>query len=392
LGVPYYRRNLYVLSTTMFVAAVSWNQVVPFLPNFIKEMGVGRELLGWVGVVYSAQAIASIVAQPFWGRLGDRFGRKPMTVRAGICLTGIYLGMSYCQTPLQLAIFRLLNGALTGFIPGSIALIATNTPSELAPRSVATAQSATAVGGILGPVIGGALALLVGYRGTMVISGVAVAVSTLLVWLLVEEPNKPKPNPHSSLTGDFARSMRSRVMRGMMITLLLHTAYFSAVTSILVLYLRDLAPGAPEWLHGVIFALPGLAFAATARAWSRRGEQMGFERTMVIGMIGGVVCGLALAFAPNIWVFAVIFLASSVFLASVQPSTMGVLCTRIDEDFRGAAYGMYGSASMMGALISPIAGTQIGKLLGLKWVFVFGAALLATGILLLPIVQGKAEK
>src|SRR4030042_4794028 len=98
----YYRRNVRVLSFTVFLAALSWYKVMPSLPLFLKQMGVSKALLPyWVGVAFAVHAAASMLAQPFWGKLGDTHGRKPMIIRAGFCLAAVYFGMSICTTPLQ---------------------------------------------------------------------------------------------------------------------------------------------------------------------------------------------------------------------------------------------------------------------------------------------------
>lgn len=376
--MPYYQRNIIVLSATIFLAALSWNQIIPFLPLLLKQMGVTDNLLQWSGIVFAAQAVASILAQPFWGKMGDSYGRKRMVLRAGFCLTAIYFGMSYCSTPLQLAIFRFLNGALTGFIPGSMILIATNTPQEHAPRAVATAQSASAAGLIIGPALGGLLATMVGYQGSMRVSGAAVLVSTLLVWWLVQEPTKSAPAEKTSLLQDFAVSVRSPVMTSIMFVALLQGIFGAAITPVLTIHLGTLNPHAPDWLSGLVFSLPAAAFLVSARPWSRFGERRGFDRAILLGMLGGAAGACCLAAANNVWVFAVVYFGASVWLAAISPSAAATICTAVEDTFRGRAYGMQSSAAMVGSLVGPLVATNIGAALGIRSIFVFlGAAMLA---------------
>ena len=71
--MPYYRRNLYILSITVGLAALSWNQVMPFLPRFMEQMGVPEKSLPyWIGIVFAAQSLASMLFQPLWGKMADR--------------------------------------------------------------------------------------------------------------------------------------------------------------------------------------------------------------------------------------------------------------------------------------------------------------------------------
>ena len=51
--MPVYRRNLIILCFTIFLAAVSWNQVIPLLPDFLAELGVRCSLAFWSGMVFA---------------------------------------------------------------------------------------------------------------------------------------------------------------------------------------------------------------------------------------------------------------------------------------------------------------------------------------------------
>lgn len=92
----YYQRNLLILSTTLFLAAFSWEQIAPFLPLFLKDLGVASNLPFWSGLLFTLQFSASALMDPFWGKTADKYGRKLMTMRAGLCLSLVYFGMSVC--------------------------------------------------------------------------------------------------------------------------------------------------------------------------------------------------------------------------------------------------------------------------------------------------------
>ena len=352
----------------MFLASVSWNQVVPFLPTFLREIGVGKNLYFWSGAIFAAPAIASILAMPFWGKMGDKYGRKPMIIRAGIFLIIIYFGMSFCHTPWQLVILRFLNGALTGFIPGSVTLIATNTPQEEAPKSVAIAQSFAAAGQIVGPSIGALLAGLAGYRGSMRISGTAVLISTILVYLLVKEPNKTAPADKTSLFQDFKISLRSPVMASVMVAVLLQGAFVQAINPFLRLHMETMG-GNADLSTGMVIALPALAFVVTAYLWTRFGETWGYSRAILTGLVGCAIITAGLTLAQNIWSFSILYFGAGIFLASINPSMGAIIVNKVDQDFRGRAYGMQYSASMLGAFVAPVAASRVASAYGIPSIF-----------------------
>lgn len=368
---------------------MSWQQVMPFLPLFLKGLGVGKNVLFWSGLVFAAHPIAGIIAQPFWGKMGDSRGRKPMILRAGVCLVLIYYAMSICRTPLQLVILRFLNGALTGFIPGSFTLIATNTPENESPKYVATAEALAAAGVIVGPLVGGVLATFFDYRGVMRVSGTAVLLSTLLVWWLVQEPNKASIKDKTSLLEDFMIAVRSPILLSLMFAAMLGSVFGGAVAPILALFLKEMGG---EHLSkagiGIIFSLPAAAFVLSSRKWSAYGGRKSYTSTMAIAILGGAIGSIALSLSFNIWIFSVMYFLIGMVLAGLSPSIGAVICTRIHDSFRGRAYGMQQSAAMLGAFVSPLIGAQIGKL-GFRMVFVFTGTIFFIGYFIFKRLLGR---
>ncbi|HEY3297060.1 MAG TPA: MFS transporter [Armatimonadota bacterium] len=389
-AMRYYRKNLLILSITIFLASASWTQVVPFLPKFLAEMGLGRAALHtWSGVIFAVPAIAGILFQPYWIKLGDKYGRKPMVIRAGICLATLYFFMSLCRTPIQLAVVRVLIGGLTGFIPGSIALIATNTPREEAPKSLAIAQSASATGQIAGPSIGLAMYLAAGgYRGSMRISCVAVALSTLMVFL-VEEPNKAV-DEKTSMLQDLSTALRSRLLTALMLPVFLEGAFATAVLSQLALHLQRLTGHPPVWYEGLIYSGPALAMAGTAYAWSRLGHKIGYTKTLHFGLIGTAISCLALTFVRSIWMFLPIYFTAGVFLASIFPSMGAVLVTQVDNRFRARAYGVLAACASLGAFVAPFFAGQVAAEFGTQYVFTFVGSIFLVGTVLYPVMLRRS--
>src|SRR5690625_4607873 len=119
---------------------------MPFLPLFLSQLGVTDGLNFWSGLAFSVHSVSGMFMMSVWGKLADRYGRKPILIRAGLSLSLVYFLISLSTKAWHVAFFRLLNGALTGFIPMSIALIGTNTPPQYSARYVASVQTSSAAG------------------------------------------------------------------------------------------------------------------------------------------------------------------------------------------------------------------------------------------------------
>ncbi len=372
--MTYYRRNLLILSFTIFLAAFSWEQIVPFLPLFLKDLGITTNLPFWSGLLFTLQFIASAVMGPIWGKLSDKYGRKPMVLRAGICLSLIYLGMSLCQNYSQLLVLRIMNGILTGFIPGSIALIATNTPKSESGRFVSIAYTAQSAGVILGPALGGLLAAIAGYRGSMLLSSALVGVAFLLVVLFVEEREKPQVTAKTSIVQDFKRAFKTPAMVTVMSAEFSSAMVVAAILPMLALYIHKIAPDANKIFSGFVYSLPGLALFLTAYTWGRIGEKISYPRTMLIGLTGLGITTVLLGLVTHLWLFAIAYFAYGTFVAAISPSSAALIATKVDSDFRGRAYGMQQSSRTIGMFAAPVISGMIGSWIGLNWIFIiFGS-------------------
>jgi DHA1 family multidrug resistance protein-like MFS transporter len=378
-----YKRNLLVLSISIFLTTCSWNQISPFLALYIESMDATVNIARWSGLVFAAHFVSAFFAQPLWGKLGDRVGRKAMVMRAGFGLTVVYFGLSMSTKPWHLVGWRFANGILTGFVPGSITLIATNTPEDMAARAVAIAQSASAAGSMIGPVLGGILAGIFGYRLSLKASGIILLLSTLAVGLLVREEKTETISERSTIKEDLEIVFESPVMRVVLVTILLANILTLSVTPVLTLYLREIAPTMSGAISGAIFSLPGIAFVLTAYRWSNWGERQGFDKPILVGFIGAGTAMACLALAPSIWWFGTGYFIYGLFAAALAPSAACLIATKIPEEFRGRAYGVQQSAGMLGGLIGPIAAGWVGDRFGLNYIFIFTGAVSLVGSLCL---------
>jgi len=104
------------------------------------------------------------VASPIWGILGDRYGRKPMLLRSMIG-GAITVGLIYfVQNPTELLILRFLQGATSGTVAAATSLVAAETPRSRVGWALGVVTSAVALGGAIGPVVGGIAGSLFGLR------------------------------------------------------------------------------------------------------------------------------------------------------------------------------------------------------------------------------------
>lgn len=374
-----WRKNLLILWIGSFITSASFSMVIPFLPLFLLQIGVrhGTEL--WSGALYSAAFLAGAISAPYWGSLADRYGRKPMIIRAGFVLFAIYILTAFVTNPYELLILRLLQGLLSGYIPGAIALIGTNTPRENVGYALSMISAATATGSIVGPLLGGVIAHLFNNRIAFASAGILVFLSTLLVIFWVKEDRFVPTKQRSSIIGAFSQAFGNRPLVSALLLNMFTAFSIMTVEPILTLYIADLNHGLKNasLLAGIVFSLSGIASVVFAPIWGKLADRAGFFRVLIIGLVGGTVWTLMQLPFHNIWAFASVRFIYGAFFCAVFPAINGLVVLSTEESFRGRAFGINQTANQIGNMLGPMVGGVVAQIISIHGVFWVTGMLLA---------------
>lgn len=379
-----WKRNLWVLWIGVFFTAASFSMVIPFLPIFLLQIGVHEHTELWAGLLFSSAFFAGAIASPFWGRMADKYGRKPMIVRAGCVLFVIYTLMAFVTNPYQILVLRILQGLLTGFIPGAIALIGTNTPNHKVGYALSMISSASASGTILGPLLGGGISHLVGNRWAFASAGMIVFLATLLIIFWVVEENFTPSKVKGSIKTDFQAALSNRPFLLVLILTVVTSCSVMTIEPVLPLYIVNLGGSSENasLIAGFVFSLPGIASALFAPFWGKWADKIGFQRVLFIGLLGGGLGTIAQILFSQIWGFSIIRFIFGIFFCAVFPALNGLVVKSTTEDFRGRAFSLNQTATQIGGMIGPIIGGFLGGLFPVQSVFIVTGCLLliATGM------------
>lgn len=148
-------RALYVLLTVVFINMAGFGVVIPLLPFYVKSFGAAE----WqVFVLFSAYSLGNFFAEPLWGRLSDRIGRRPVLMLT-IAGTGLsYLGLAFAPSIWVAAAVRLAGGLMAGNISTIQGYVADVTPPERRAGRMGLMGAAFSMGFVTGPTLGGLLA------------------------------------------------------------------------------------------------------------------------------------------------------------------------------------------------------------------------------------------
>ncbi len=376
---PTWRRNLFVLWIGVFITAASFSMVVPFLPLFLLDMGVRAHVELWSGLLFSISFFFSALMAPYWGSLADKYGRKPMILRAGFGLCASYLLVAIVQNPYELLAVRAFQGLLAGYIPGAIALVATNSPEDRVGYSLAVLSTASSTGSILGPLVGGGLSHFFSNRVAFASAGVLTFIAAILVLIWVREDRFVPSKTRTSVVGALKSAASNRLLS---ITLLLTclTAFsIMTIEPVLPLYIAEIggSVGNASLLAGMVFSLAGIASILFAPRWGKLADKIGFRTVLLIGLIGGGLGNLAQIPFHEIWGFSIVRFVYGAFFCAVFPALNGLVVQATSAEFRGRAFGLNQTANQLGTMLGPLVGGLVGGMFSAHSVF------LLTGVLLL---------
>ncbi len=368
-----WKRTLWILWGGVLLCSASYTMAVPFLPLFLFDLGVEEsEVNLWAGAVHSSAFLVGAVMAPLWGSLADKYGKRKMVIRAGISLAFIYGLIAFVQTPWQLIIVRMLHGLVGGFVPASMAIVASSAPGVKLGWSLGMMQAGTMTGGILGPLMGGLLAVWFGQRASFVVAAVLILLATIAVIIWVKEGAAPSAPKESKFWRDLKEALQDGALTRMLILLLVFQLSLNMIQPLLTLHIANLQGdlSGAVLTSGFVFALIGIAGIIASPFWGRVGEQRGFALVLTFCFIvsGGVVA--TQYFVQDLWLFTLVQFVFGLFMAGIVPNINTLVVQHTSESFRGRSFGLTTSANQMGAMIGPLIGGGLGFFLDIHWIFV----------------------
>lgn len=145
--------NLAVLMLAAFMDMVGVLMLLPLLPFYAKELGANGYVMAWLG---SSFLIAQLVSAPLWGRVSDRYGRKPALI-SGLAASAIaYVVFAYADSLWLLFASRIIQGAGGGTVGVIQAYVSDVVEPKNRAKGLGWLSAATNVGVMLGPLLGSA--------------------------------------------------------------------------------------------------------------------------------------------------------------------------------------------------------------------------------------------
>jgi DHA1 family tetracycline resistance protein-like MFS transporter len=394
IGAP----ALAVLFATVFINLVGFGLVVPLLPFFAQSLHAEA----WqVTLMFSAYSLGQFFAEPFWGRLSDRIGRKPVLLITLVANALGYLMLAFAPTIWIAIAIRLFTGLGAGNISTIQGYVADVTPPAERAGRMGMIGAAFGLGFIVGPGLGGLLVREdmgdLGYHLPIFVASALAALAAIGVIVFLRE-SRAKADPAAArppFLGGISDAVKHPVVSRVLLVTVIYMAGFSGMESAFGLWTGDrYGWGARE--VGLSFMVVGIVSALNQGIFTGvLAKRFGEVPVLATGML---VFGASLiaqvmvppAWSPAFevtlplvgawtishgWLVPVIMAFGAFGMSLAMPNITAMISRSVSPDRQGAMLGLNMASSSAARIFGPMAAGALYSGLGHNWPFVIGGLL-----------------
>lgn len=379
--ITHWKAQLNILWIGQAVLMAMLAMSLPYWPLYIRALGSysPQEVRFWSMIIYLAPFVSSIFSSPLWGKIGDRYGYKQMVIRAALGLWLTQTLILFSHSVALIFIIRLLQGILAGFIVAAQAWGLSICPHNERGATMGKLQSATAVGNLFGPVLGGVIATYAGYHTIFTSSSVLCALVTLLFVFFLQNTaplttvstSQEKEKPKTSLSG------LHQAILAILTTIVFLQLARQMITPVFALFVTEQLKG-NDMTIGILYAATGLMIFLTAPLWGKYFDKKTTQgipahNTIILLLLTSAVVQMLQAYVQTVSSIFVLRLIWGVCLGGLLPVLLNLLIDKKNEEQKGLFLGLGNSATKLGNLLGILVGALIEGFFGFTHSFLITA-------------------
>jgi len=334
---------------------LGYAMVFPLLPIYAVRLDADATV---IGLMVASFSVAQVAAAPLWGRLSDKFGRRPALLVSLAGSAVAFTIFAFADTIGLLFLSRIVQGAAGGTTAVMQAYVGDTVAPEERAKALGWLSAATNTGVMIGPAVGSAMWVF-GAEVPGMLAASLCLVNLVFAWYLLPESRREETGEKvakrsiRSMLWETIRHPRRETSELIWIYAVAMTA-FSSMTAILAIFLMDRF-AIDESNIGYIFPLMGavsiiMRAGILGKLLSRFGE-------VKLMRAGAVIMALGLLVFPmprSLAVFLVVMLLMPIGTALLFPATSALLSRRCDPKQLGQVMGVQQAFGGLARIVGPI--------------------------------------
>lgn len=387
-----------ILLMTILLSGLGFGLVLPSFLFFAGNLGASPVVATTIIGLFS---VGQFLSSPVWGRLSDRFGRKPLLVLSLAGQVASYLLLAFADNLWMLALARGLNGLTAGNLPVAMAYVTDITPPEKRAAGLGLIGGAISLGFIVGPALGGVLGGSDAESANLfwpAITASAICFATCLSAIIFlresltpEQRERARGDSGESQLAATRRVFRNPALASMVLVGFLVYTAMALFETIFPLWSGARYGWGPREV-GLIFTYLGLLVGLVQGVLvGRLVPVFGEGRLVTVGLISYCIGLLVMTQAPTwpVMMFGITFTAGggALFITSMS----SLVTHQAEPTERGLVLGVYQSGSWMGRSIGPPISGLLFATLGVNSPLFTAACVIIPALVLVAVSRARGH-
>jgi len=369
-----------------FVASFAALGIPPYFP-IILETSLHSHQTSLAGIFYVVPTTLVAITSPLWGSLADRFGKKPMLLRAQFGLALSFLLAAYASSTVTFFAALVLQGIVGGTFSATNAYLATVTRGRSLVSGLTAMQASARSALVLAPIVVGALLDTANPIAIYRPLALLPLLAAIIVWRLPES-SEPAAAPKKA-----SQANELPVLDARQIYWLQAIFVFATVVTFpyFVPLVRDMVSGGSRLTSGALFGLPHLVYIVASA------PLMPYFASRGTGALSAAFGLLAASLLAQAHAGSVVPLVAARLLMGVAMTASFIvfhaqIARVVGREGAGRAFGWFESSSKWGAVAAGVAAGFAVQTFGLRCPFYLGALAMGGAATYLLVVAPRGQR
>ncbi len=371
-------KPLLPLAAATCLSIIGLGVVIPVLPFYVTELGGARDL---APLIFSTFSGAALVTAPFWGRLSDRIGRRPVLLIAIGATVLAYLWLAVASDIWELFASRAFAGATAGWMAASQAYASDVTDEANRAKGLGLLGAAFGIGFTIGPGIGG---IAVGNGAgeadyvlpALLAAGFAGA-ALVITALFVREPERIRASAVPRLRFE---ALRDPDLGRLLLLYFLVALVFTALEGVFAVWAAEaFGLGARDVAWYLVFA-GIITVIVQGGAVGRLAKRVGEAKLAVAAVLSLMGAAVALIFVGSPLQILLPMALLAIGMGFNNPSLQSLLSRAAPAHLKGGVLGTAQSAQSFARILGPAWAAYVFGQFGTEAPFFVAAAILLAAL------------